>query len=489
MLVKNGRYSFLDEDFWQTDWYQTLIQSDTAMWFPLSAHSRVVRSVTGGYATLGIPMRTRGDARMLGVLLVEVRVEDVLRDMERSGSHFYIIAPDLEMRIVDGRVEQYENDVITLLEDSDIQTLYREDAKPDYVESTFQNITYWRSDFAQTGLSNAGGYVLSYAVVDTNQWILVNCVSYIDLYRVPMLVCGLSLLGVLLLVAIMLWASDHIAHVVTNPIKQLNESVHLVGDGNFDLEIRKTHNDEIGDLSDQFNRMVRKIRELMARVIEEQRIQRKYELLLLQAQINPHFLYNSLDSIVWLVRMRKNDDAQIMLSALTQFFKTGLNKGNDTMSLAQEVKNVQSYMTIQTYRYRSKVSFETELDERVMDLEVPKLILQPLVENAIYHGIKEKDGAGTIVLRCREEEGQAVIEICDDGQGMDLQQLEHLNAQLRSEDVRSRSSYGILNVQERLRLFFHEKCVMEIKSEKNAGTCVTIRIRMEANDNAESDHR
>ena len=227
----------------------------------------------------------------------------------------------------------------------------------------------------------------------------------------------------------------------------------------------------------------------MARVIEEQRIQRKYELLLLQAQINPHFLYNSLDSIVWLVRMRKNDDAQIMLSALTQFFKTGLNKGNDTMSLAQEVKNVQSYMTIQTYRYRSKVSFETELDERVMDLEVPKLILQPLVENAIYHGIKEKDGAGTIVLRCREEEGQAVIEICDDGQGMDLQQLEHLNAQLRSEDVRSRSSYGILNVQERLRLFFHEKCVMEIKSEKNAGTCVTIRIRMEANDNAESDHR
>ena len=489
MLVKNGRFSFLDEDFRQNDWYQAVMQDNEATWFPLSVYSRVVRSVEGSYATLGIPLRTKGDARKLGVLLVEVQVADVLRDMERSGSHFYIIAPDLEMRIVDERVEQYENDVITLLDDRDIQTLYREDDKPNYVENTVGSITYWREDFEPVALRNAGGYVLSYSVVDTNQWILVNCVSYMELYGVPILVCGLSLLGIALLTVIMLWASDRTAHAVTNPIKRLNESVHMVGDGNFDLDIRKTHDDEIGDLSDQFARMVRKIRELMARVIEEQRIQRKYELLLLQAQINPHFLYNSLDSIVWLVRMRKNDDAEIMLSALTQFFKTGLNRGNDTLSLAQEIRNVQSYMTIQTYRYRSKLSFETDLDERAMDLEVPKLILQPLVENAIYHGVKEKDGPGKVALRCREEAGQVVIEISDDGPGMDACQLERLNAQLRDDDVRSRSSYGILNVQERLRLFFHENCVMTIKSTQNVGTCVTIRIRVEGERNAEPDNR
>ena len=100
MLVKNGRFSFLDEDFRQNDWYQAVMQDNEATWFPLSVYSRVVRSVEGSYATLGIPLRTKGDARKLGVLLVEVQVADVLRDMERSGSHFYIIAPDLEMRIV-----------------------------------------------------------------------------------------------------------------------------------------------------------------------------------------------------------------------------------------------------------------------------------------------------------------------------------------------------------------------------------------------------
>ena len=167
------------------------MQDNEATWFPLSVYSRVVRSVEGSYATLGIPLRTKGDARKLGVLLVEVQVADVLRDMERSGSHFYIIAPDLEMRIVDERVEQYENDVITLLDDRDIQTLYREDDKPNYVENTVGSITYWREDFEPVALRNAGGYVLSYAVVDTNQWILVNCVSYMELYGVPILVCGL----------------------------------------------------------------------------------------------------------------------------------------------------------------------------------------------------------------------------------------------------------------------------------------------------------
>lgn len=488
-LFKNGRYSFTHENYWETDWYREISESKDAMWFPLCEESRVVHSVSGRYATLGIPIRSRGDAKLLGVLLVEVQVEDILREMEELGQHFYIISPNKEMQIINERVEQYENDVITAIEKQSIQTYYKNDLKPDYVDATSRYITYWRQDFKPSDLQNSGGYELCYAIVDANQWILVSCVPYLQIYRIPMLVGVLSLLGVLLLTFLVMFMAHRASHTLTNPIKVLNDSVQKVGMGDFDIEIVKTSDDEIGDLSDQFAQMVRRIKELMSRIIEEQRIQRKYELLLLQAQINPHFLYNTLDSIVWLVRMRKNEDAEIMLGALTEFFKTGLNRGHDTMSLDQEIKNVQSYLTIQMYRYKSKLSYEIEVDDAVRDVQLPKLILQPLVENSIYHGIKEKEGSGRISIRCGMDGRDVLICIADDGLGMPDEQLERIRTDMRTAKVKNRSSYGMQNVYERLRLFFHENCSMEIESSMHVGTCVRIRIPGKEETDVLPDHR
>ena len=279
-LFKNGRYSFTHNDYQNTDWYGEVSASKNTLWFPLSEKSRVVHSMPGRYATLGTPIKSKGDAKLLGVLLVEVQVDDILREMEDMGQHFYIISPNKEMQIINERVEQYENDVITAIEDQSIKTYYKTDAKPDYVEDTSRFITYWRKDFKTSDLLNAAGYELCYAIVDANQWILVSCVPYLQLYRVPLLVGALSLVGVLLLTLIVMLVANRASHTLTNPIKVLNNSVQMVGMGNFDIEIKKTSNDEIGDLSDQFAHMLRRTKELMSRIIEEQRIQRKYELLL-----------------------------------------------------------------------------------------------------------------------------------------------------------------------------------------------------------------
>ena len=488
-LFKNGRYSFTHENYRETDWYREISGSKDSIWFPLCEESRVVHSVSGNYATLGIPIRSRGDAKLLGVLLVEVQVEDILNDMAGLDQHFYIISPNKEMQIINERVEQYENDVISTIENQTIQTYYKNDPKPEYVEATSRHITYWRQDFKPSDLRNSDGYELCYAIVNANQWILVSCVPYLQIYRVPILVGVLSMLGVLTITFLVMLMAHRASHTLTNPIKVLNNSVQRVGMGNFDIDIVKTSDDEIGDLSDQFAQMVRRIKELMSRIIEEQRIQRKYELLLLQAQINPHFLYNTLDSIVWLVRMRKNEDAEIMLGALTEFFKTGLNRGHDTMSLDQEIKNVQSYLTIQMYRYKSKLSYEIEVEDAVRDVQLPKLILQPLVENSIYHGIKEKDGPGRISIRCGLDGQDVLICIADDGLGMPAEKLERLRADMHTAEVKNRSSYGMQNVYERLRLFFHEKCSMEIESSLHVGTRIRIRIPGKEETDVLSDHR
>lgn len=297
-------------------------------------------------------------------------------------------------------------------------------------------------------------------------------------------------IAIVLLTLLSVGASHRVAYAFTLPILRLNESVHkLRYDDDFGMVITRMSDDEIGELTDQFNEMVRHIKVLMARIIEEQTARRKYELLLLQAQINPHFLYNTLDSIVWLVRMKKNADAEVMLTALTTFFKTGLNKGNDIIRLAQEFDNVQSYMTIQTYRYKTRLTYTAHLDDCIRDVEVPKLILQPLVENAIYHGVKEKDSPGCIRMRCLADGDRIRICVEDDGLGMEAEKLERLREQLRSGDIQNRDSYGVLNVYERLRLFFSGACSMHVESWPGRGTRVTILLERGKKDRGTTDDR
>ena len=480
---KNGSLEFLQEDFRHTDWYENIRNSTGEIWFPMRQGSRAVNTLGGSFAALGVPLRLEPGGEYIGALLVEARVDEVISDLLTGEGSWYIIAPDMEMRIVDERVRIYEENNITVAEAGDFRVLKERETPPDYVQRTIGTIGYWRSDFKHFDVVRAGYYKVCYAAVDANHWIIVNCVPYLRLYRAPVIAIALLLFGIAVLFFLVIRSANRVSTTFTAPIVALNETAHRVGDGDFDLSIEKSRDDELGDLSDEFNRMIRHVKRLMQQVVEEQEIQRSYELLLLQAQINPHFLYNTLDSIVWLVRMQKNDDAITMLEALIDFFRSGLSKGSDVVPLSQEIMNVRSYMTIQEYRYRTKLTWDAACDDDIAGFQVPRLTLQPLVENAIYHGIKEKEGPGHISVACWPEEGAVMLQVTDDGLGMSREALEALRAQIDAQDVRERKSYGVINVFERLRLFFKDRCVLSVESTEHEGTCVTIEITMEAEDN------
>lgn len=229
-------------------------------------------------------------------------------------------------------------------------------------------------------------------------------------------------------------------------------------------------------MSDQFNTMVAGLKDLLRRIYEEQEKRREYEFMLLQAQINPHFLYNTLDSLLWLIRMKQMNDAEKMTNALTQFFKTGLNNGKDIIPLREEVENVKSYLTIQGLRYKSKLTFFVDMEKEMEQLEIPKLVLQPLVENSLYHGLKPKDEGGFINIHIFSDEDQVYISVVDNGRGMTEERLTALREAVIAGESRQ-GSYGLHNVHERLRRFFDQGFEMKIESNEGVGTSVNLCIR------------
>ena len=182
---------------------------------------------------------------------------------------------------------------------------------------------------------------------------------------------------------------------------------------------------------------------------------------------------------MWLIRMKNQQDAENMLEALTRFFKTGLNKGREQVAVKNEISNVESYLTIQLMRYKKKLSFSITVDDEIRSYIVPKLILQPLVENSIYHGIKGKEQGGTIEIKGLKKNGSVVLCVEDNGLGMPPKRLEKIQRMLSEGIVEESDSYGLTNVNERLKLFFGEGCTMKIDSTDGMGTKVSIEIREE----------
>jgi two-component system sensor histidine kinase YesM len=237
--------------------------------------------------------------------------------------------------------------------------------------------------------------------------------------------------------------------------------------------------DEITELGMSFNIMIGKIRELLDSKIKEQETLKKAEMRALQAQINPHFLYNTLDTIIWMAEAKKNDQVIEIVSALSSFFRISLSKGRDWITIGEEVERTKSYLTIQKIRYRDILDFKIEVDQEASDFTILKLILQPLVENALYHGIKNKRGGGTIIVRAKQKNvDEILLEVEDDGIGFTPEKLAQLKEELDDDsgDIRLESGFGVGNVNNRIRLYYGKQYGVTIKSEYNTGTIVALII-------------
>ncbi|ASK62298.1 histidine kinase [Virgibacillus phasianinus] len=266
------------------------------------------------------------------------------------------------------------------------------------------------------------------------------------------------------------------ASTITKPVNKLKTLMRNVEDGRFDMRFNSKYNDEIGQLGNNYNRMIQEIERLIQLVYMEQKRKREAELKILQAQINPHFLYNTLDTIQWMAYEYKANKIVELVNALTTLFRIGLNKGNEIISVEDEVEHVESYLIIQMTRYESKLEYEINADKTVKEYKVLKLILQPLVENAIYHGIRNKRGKGKITILVTQKADMLILEVNDTGIGIQKDVLDRLNDTLKNKTDEQKKGFGLYNVSERIKLTYGSEYGLEVFSEYNEGTTVIAKL-------------
>lgn len=291
-------------------------------------------------------------------------------------------------------------------------------------------------------------------------------------HRVKLLISGMAVLLIATL-GILMRRSFRLTDGIIQPVNIMLDKVKKVGRGKFDMIPIEAEIEEIEELDEGINKMARKISALLENVRQEKEMQHLTELQLIQAQVNPHFLYNTLDTIVWLIEGGMTDDAGEMISSLSIFFRTSLSKGNDIIPLSEEERHTLSYLEIQQYRYRDILEFEINIPKELSGIPVPKLSIQPLAENALYHGIKNRRGKGKILIEGREEEDALVLTVSDNGQGMTPERLHEVQEAIRTGE---RAGFGLAAVAERIALYYGPGYGMKIFSEEGKGTTVEIRL-------------
>ena len=239
------------------------------------------------------------------------------------------------------------------------------------------------------------------------------------------------------------------SRTLTNPIFKLKRLMKQAESGDLTVRFNFQHNDEIGELGQSFNHMIARIDQLIQMVYVEQENKRTAEMKSLQEQIKPHFLYNTLDTISWMARDYDAEDIVRLVDALTNMFRIGLSHGKDIITVKEEITHVSNYLYIQKIRYKDKLNYVIHVDESLYAVEVPKLILQPLVENAIYHGVKAKRGGGTITITGVPEGENLVFTVQDDGAGMLQEKVEELNRRMSERSVLDeKKSFGLFYIRE-----------------------------------------
>lgn len=337
-------------------------------------------------------------------------------------------------------------------------------------------------------------YLATYTVMPATGWQIFSVKSgaslvdnLVSVRNYIVIVLGIStVLGILCAVLF--------SYNVTSPLRKLVQIMQRATTNGFHVQFQYPYNDEIGNLAHSFNAMVREIEHLVAELnikIEalrqeeqnvklEQQNKRKVELQALQAQINPHFLYNTLNAIAWQAEDQGAQEISVMSNALGKFFRLSLSKGREIITIRDEIEHMLSYLAIQSIRYKSKLAYTVDVADAVKEYGIIKLVLQPLVENSLYHGLKPKEGMGLIRIgaQIREKNGEQriVFTVEDNGEGIEPGKLAQINAGLETGGMKSGAGYGIFNVNERLRLFYGDSYGLRLESRYGAWTRAVLTI-------------
>ena len=409
-------------------------------------------------------------------------VVSVVKPVTETGSHRILGAILVDLRL--DRIEE-------VLAGSSLGRegfLYISDAEGELVYAPVNRIVYRMSPRALAGDEGRktlvfGGerYQVLYKESAYTGWKTVGVFSEretlreVDFVRVYSFVVG----GFTIFLAVVL--AVFFASSIARPLTVLRKLMKRAETGDFDGRFEDDRGDEISQLGHSFNAMIEEIRNLIAQVYLEQQHKREAELRVLQEQIKPHFLYNTLDTIQWMAQEHDAQDIVRIVSALTKLFRVGLSRGREIILVSEEIQHAESYLCIQKARYEDKFDYSISVAEGLDTCRVLKLVLQPLVENAIYHGIKERRGPGRIWIEAFREEGEIVFIVRDDGIGMTAERLLELQAELErpvlasEQRLEDRPGFGARNVHERIQLSFGKRYGLLYRSVRGEGTTVTVR--------------
>ena len=458
MLINDGSKSVnQDLDLNTQEWYATALEKPNG---PILTSSHVQHIISGErpwVITLSRGIRDRsGSGEKEGVFFIDLNYSAIseLCDQSTVGTKGYAFILDAKGNIV-----------------------YHPQQQQLYNELQTENISLIMDTDEDTVLTGTGndGKLYSISRSEKTGWTVVDCTNVKELLSKSRQAQSVYVLTAIILVIVALLFSRFMARSITLPIQKLRDSMKKVQEGDFSVsDVVVDSKNEIGSLTKSFDVMTHRIHELMEQNVHEQEEKRKSELKALQSQINPHFLYNTLDSIIWMAEGKKNEEVVLMTASLARLLRQSISNEDEVVPIANEVEYARVYLTIQKMRYKDKLEFQIEVDSSILYIPLIKLVLQPIIENAIYHGLKYKESKGLLIVKGFMKDGNAVLQVIDDGVGMDEETLAHI---YDKHKVNYHSNgVGVYNVQKRLKLYYGEDYGITYTSELGKGTTATITI-------------
>ncbi len=450
-----------DLDVTQEEWFQETLKKTENLHFSLPHVQYIFDNAEGQYHWVISVSRaveiTQGAYVSQRVLLLDIRyssLEQLLNSVALGNAgYIYLIGDDGKLiyhpknQLIDsGRVQENHRETVNW-RDGIHEEIFQGEKR--FVTVKTVGYTGWKL----VGITPAKG--ISFSGVKTRLFIVFV---------------------ILLILFLLVLINYYISSRITNPIHELENSVGELEDGNLEAEISIKGSYEIQHLGRSITSMAQQIQVLMKDIVAEHESKRKSEFDTLQSQINPHFLYNTLDIIVWMIENEQKSEAVKVVTALARFFRISLSRGKSIIRVSDELEHVRNYLMIQHMRFKNKFTYQIQADDDVLEMASLKLMLQPLVENAIYHGMEFMDGDGEILIRASKKGDELLFSIEDNGLGMCPEQVERLLTDTSHVPSRRGSGIGVRNVNERIRLYFGEDYGLEIDSEPDEGTRIYIHL-------------
>lgn len=436
-------------------WYSEVMGNKGYYILRLNAGGIFERHTKGNYISLIRVVNDLQDQRPIGIIVMnlpENSLVNAYKDLVSKYGMQVILLDENNEKIVDTGASEFDGMISGMFKDTEYDT--------DIVKINRQE------------------YLVSYLKLKYN-WKIISIAPFSELSRESSIFSLITFIVIALNSILLFVGSIFISKLITKPVKKLLRAMKGVENNEFGTVDLKMGSSEFNKLQDGYNRMVIEIQKLIKRILEEQKIKRKAELDVLQAQIKPHFLYNTFDAISFLALEGRSDEVYTIMKALGSYYRTSLNKGSEVITIGEEVDVVRNYLTIQKIRYNDIITDSYDIEAGIEKIRILKLVMQPLVENALYHGIKPKGEPGHIGITAERQGEFVILTVKDDGVGMSEEHIQRLFSGIKPDEEKS---FGLRGTIERLRIFYGVENVLSIKSSPGIGTEVTLTIPAERRD-------